>query len=207
MDNHDIKNLLIDFGSVLVNLDHDRCAANFRRLGLEDMGPLLDTERPDSLLPRYEKGLVSSAEFRDAIRQQIGKKVTDRQIDTAWNSFLTDLPKQRLDLLMRLRKRYVVYLLSNTNEIHWQWACDHLFTYRTFTEEDYFEKSYLSFQMGMMKPDTDIFKAVMLDAGITAGETFFIDDSPLNCQAAQSLGMATYTPMPGEDWSHLFYDD
>ena len=67
-------------------------------------------------------GLITSAEFRNGMREMIGKAVSDKQIDEAWNSFLIDIPTYKLDLLLKLREKYVVYLLSNTNEIHWKWV-------------------------------------------------------------------------------------
>ena len=56
----------------------------------------------------------------------------------------------------------------------------------------------------MIKPEMEIFKAVIEDADIDPKETFFIDDSDINCKVAQELGISTYTPKAGEDWSHLF---
>ena len=70
--------------------------------------------------------------------------------------------------------------------------------------QDYFEKTYLSFEMKMAKPEPEIFKAILDDAGIEPEETLFIDDSEINCKAAQNLGISTYTAKAGEDWSHLF---
>ena len=105
---------------------------------------------------QHEKGLISSAQFRDSIRGQITQEVTDEQIDAAWNSFLVDIPRFKLDMLLKLREKYVVYLLSNTNEIHWKWACEHAFPYRGFRVEDYFEKMYLSYEMKMVKPAEEI---------------------------------------------------
>ena len=63
------------------------------------------------------------------------------------------IPTFKLDLLLELRKKYVVYLLSNTNEIHWQWSCLHAFRYKAFRAEDFFEHIYLSYEMKMAKPD------------------------------------------------------
>ena len=153
---------------------------------------------------QQEKGLITPAEFRNGVREMIGKVVSDKQIDAAWNSFLVDIPTQKLDLLLKLREKYVVYLLSNTNQIHWEWTCAHLFPYRTFKVEDYFEKTYLSFEMKMAKPEPEIFKAIIEDAGIEPKETLFIDDSEMNCKTAQNLGISTYTAKAGEDWSPLF---
>lgn len=199
-----IKNLLVDFGGVLIDLDRQRCIENFRKLGLENVEELLGLYNQQGLFMQQEKGLITPVEFRNGIREILGKVISDKQIDTAWNSFLVSIPTMKLDLLLKLREKYVVYLLSNTNEIHWKWACQHAFRYRGFRVEDYFEKMYLSFEMKMVKPDTEIFKTVLEDAGIVAEETFFIDDSLANCQAAQTLGISTYTPQAGEDWSHLF---
>lgn len=199
-----IKNLIIDFGGVLIDLDRQRCIENFKRLGLPDVEVVLDIYHQQDFFQKYEKGLITSAEFRDVIREKIGKPVTDAQIDDAWNSFLVSIPAAKLDLLLNLRKDYVVYLLSNTNEIHWQWSCQHAFPYKTFRVEDYFEHIYLSYEMNMAKPDAEIFQKVLDDTGIIPAETLFIDDSAANCRAAEALGITTYTPKAGEDWSHLF---
>lgn len=204
MKSKGIKNLLIDLGGVLINLDRQRCIENFRKLGLLHVEDLLDISRTDGLLMKQEKGLITPAEFRNGVRDMMGKIVSDKQIDAAWNSFLVDIPTYKLDLLLKLREKYVVYLLSNTNETHWKWACKNLFPYRTFKVEDYFEKAYLSFEMNMAKPEPEIFQAIIEDAGIEPEETFFIDDSEINCKAAQAFGISTYTAKPGEDWSHLF---
>lgn len=199
-----IKNLLIDFGGVLINLDRPRCIENFKKLGLSDADEMLDVYHQQGIFMEQEKGLITASEFRNGIRDKMGKIVTDRQIDTVWNSFLVDIPTSKLDLLLKLREKYVVYLLSNTNEIHWKWACKHAFPYRGFRVEDYFEKIYLSYEMKMVKPDAEIFEAVIDDAGIDPKQTFFIDDSEANCATARTLGMSTYTPQAGEDWGTLF---
>lgn len=199
-----IKNLIIDFGGVLIDLNRQRCIENFKRLGLPDVEVVLDIYHQQDFFQKYEKGLITSAEFRDVIREKIGKPVTDAQIDDAWNSFLVSIPAAKLDLLLNLRKDYVVYLLSNTNEIHWQWSCQHAFPYKTFRVENYFEHIYLSYEMNMAKPDAEIFQKVLDDTGIIPAETLFIDDSAANCRAAEALGITTYTPQAGEDWSHLF---
>lgn len=204
MKSKGIKNLLIDFGGVLINLDRSRCIEKFKKLGLENMEELLNIYHQQGFFMQYEQGLITSAQFRDEIRNLAKRPLSDQQIDAAWNSFLVDIPACKLDLLLKLRERYVVYLLSNTNNIHWEWSCKEVFPYRTFQVGDYFEKIYLSFEMKKVKPDTEIFKAVLADACIDPKETFFIDDSEANCRAAQTLGISTYTPQAGEDWSHLF---
>lgn len=185
-------------------MDRQRCLENFKKLGLPDVEHALDIYHQQDFFQHYEKGLISSADFRNVIRGKIGKDVADARIDVAWNSFLVNIPTCKLDLLLALRKDYVVYLLSNTNEIHWKWSCEHAFPYKTFRVEDYFEHIFLSYEMKMAKPDEEIFRKVLDEAGLDPKETFFIDDSEANCITARSLGISTYTPKAGEDWSHLF---
>ena len=198
------KNLIVDFGGVLIDLDRQRCLKNFKELGLPDVEHTLDIYHQQDFFQQYEKGLISSADFRNVIREKIGRDVADARIDAAWNSFLVSIPTYKLDLLLALRKDYVVYLLSNTNEIHWEWSCEHAFPYKAFRVEDYFEHIFLSYEMKMAKPDEEIFRKVLDDAGLDPKETFFIDDSETNCLTARSLGISTYTPKAGEDWGHLF---
>lgn len=204
MEKTDIKNLVIDFGGVLIDLDRRRCVENFKKLGLTDVEKVLDIYHQQDFFQNYEKGLITSAEFREEIRGRIGKPVPDAEIDEAWNSFLVGIPTFKLDLLLELRRNYVVYLLSNTNELHWQWSCRNAFPYKGFSVEDYFEHIYLSFEMKKAKPDTAIFRQVLDETGILPEETLFIDDSEANCRAAETLGISTYTPMAHEDWSKIF---
>ena len=65
MKSKGIKNLLIDLGGVLINLDRQRCIENFQKLGLRNVEDLLDIHNPNGLLMQQEIGLITPAEFRD----------------------------------------------------------------------------------------------------------------------------------------------
>lgn len=199
-----IKNIIFDFGGVLINLDRQLCIDNFKQIGLNNVEDLIDPYAQQGIFMELEKGLITSGSFRDAIREQIGDFVSDKRIDAAWNSFLVDLPTYKLDALLKLREHNLVYLLSNTNDIHWEWSRKNAFSYKGFNEKDYFEEMFLSYEMKLAKPDVRIFEAVLEKTGIEPKETFFIDDSEANCQAAESLGISTYLCKPGEDWTVLF---
>lgn len=200
-----IKNLLIDFGGVLIDLDRPRCVAAFERLGLTHIAQVLDTCHQQGFFLQHERGLLDDAAFRDRIRQEIGRSdVTDADIDQAWNSFLVGIPTAKLELLLRLRGRYRTYLLSNTNDLHWQWSCRHAFAWNGHRAEDFFDDIFLSYKLKMSKPDADIFAHVLDVTGIDPRETLFIDDSEANCRTARTFGIHTYTPQAHEDWGHLF---
>ncbi|MDR0976434.1 MAG: riboflavin biosynthesis protein RibF [Prevotellaceae bacterium] len=200
----EIKNLIIDFGGVLIDLDRKRCIEKFRQIGFDHVEQMLDVCHQQGFFLEHEKGLISDAEFRDRIRDMATRPVTDEQIDEAWNSFLLTIPAYKLRLLLRLKKHYNVILLSNTNGIHWDYSRQHVFNYRGHTVEDFFHHLFVSYEMHLAKPDPAIFRRVIDETGIRPEETLFLDDSPANCRAAESLGIRTYTPSAHEDWSHLF---
>ena len=201
----DIKNLIIDLGGVLIDLTRNRCIEAFERLGVENIREQVTSNyQHRELFERFELGTVSVERFRDDIRSLSGRALSDEQIDTAWIAMLGSIPEYKLRLLLDLRERYRVMLLSNTNELHWKWSEENYFSYQGLAPSDFFEKVYLSYELHMLKPDVSIFEYVLRDSGLVAEETLFIDDASVNCKAAESLGMKSYTPQPKEDWSHLF---
>jgi FMN phosphatase YigB (HAD superfamily) len=202
-----IKNIIFDYGNVIVNLNRDRCVSRFESLGLHNIKELIDDSYKQGFFKKNEQGLISSAQFRDHIRELIDRPVSDQEIDDAWNTFLDGIPEYKLAALLELRKKYMVYLLSNTNAIHWDWSCKQFFPYNGFNANNYFEKIYLSFEMKMLKPDKEIFQAVIDDALIEPTQTLFIDDSEANCLVAQSMGFHSYVAKPNEDWTKLFSND
>lgn len=204
MNGKNIKNLVFDFGNVLVNLDKERCVEQFENLGLNKVNELISHSFKEGFFQDYELGVISTEEFREHIRSLTDKALKDEDIDDAWNSFLVDIPPRKLMLLLELRKKYMVYLLSNTNDLHWQWSCEKLFPYKGFDVNSYFEKTYLSFEMKLSKPDSKIFQAMIKDSGIDPEETLFIDDSVDNCLAAETLGIRSFVAESNEDWTRLF---
>ena len=139
-----IKNLLFDLGGVIIDIDRNRCVEALEKLGVTDADSLLGKYVQSGIFADLESGNISAADFRDALRLHAGNPaLTDGDIDTAFQKFLIGLPEHRLEELRLLRREFGVYLLSNTNEIHWQWSCLHAFRYKAFRAEDFFEHIYL----------------------------------------------------------------
>ena len=120
------------------------------------------------------------------------------------DGYLKRVADDELDFLLELRRRYTVYLLSNTNGIHWQWALRNAFSYQGHQVEDFFDRIFLSYEMKLVKPDVEIFRRLIAETGLNPSETLFIDDAESNCRAAHSLGIRTYMPLPREDWRPIF---
>ena len=199
-----IKNVIFDLGGVLINLDFDNCLNAFRKAGFQDIEKQACQFRGKGFFSQFELGEISPEEFRKAIRKEVSEALSDHEIDDMWNLMLLNIPREKLDLLLELRERYMVYLLSNTNQIHWDYAGEEMFNYRGFRADDFFEDTFLSFKMHLAKPDKAIYEKVMKEANILPEETFFIDDSETNCRAAAALGIQTHHYHIGEDLSLLF---
>lgn len=194
-----IKSIIFDLGGVIVNIEPHLTAEAFARMNNTEPVDLIALHHSENFFSAYEKGLITDAEFRDHIRKYIGKDIDDGQIDRAWNALLREVSKSKVDLIKQLSGKYRLFLLSNTNHIH------QIKFSRTFREaagknmEDYFEKVYYSFRMGMRKPDEDIFLQVMKENNLVPEETLLIDDHPPNIRTAAGLGMATLLVPANQD--------
>ncbi|MFA5850189.1 MAG: HAD family phosphatase [Bacteroidales bacterium] len=185
-----IKNIIFDLGGVIVRLDKNTCIESFKKLGFEDFGSILNEFVQKGPFLDFELGLLTEDEFRSFIRQNIKNNVTDSDIDNAMSDFLVEIPKNKLDTILRLKSSYNVFLLSNTNPIAIK-AVKPFFKSYGMTMEDYFHRMFLSYQMKMAKPDVEIFAKVLEIASIKAQETLFIDDGPANLHSASLLGYKT----------------
>ncbi len=199
-----IKNLIFDFGGVLVDLDRERCIESFERLGV-NVRDALGQYVQSGVFSGIETGEIDTEEFCDALRQISGRPdIRDRKIVDAWNEFLVGIPSERLECLANLKDKYKLFLLSNTNRIHWTLATNDLFLYRGRTVDFYFEKIFLSYKMGVVKPDSKIFKIAIKESGVNPAETLYIDDSEDNCKAAAKEGFKTFLSKGEGDWMEIF---
>lgn len=186
-----ITTLIFDLGGVLVNLDWDRCVGNFERIGIPTMKEMLSTTLQKDFVLKYEKGEIDTEQFRNELRKIAVKDVTDEELDMAWESLLLDIPKHKLRTLKELKKKYRILMLSNTNPLSFDYCLNHIFNVDGNGIDDYFDTCYLSYKMGMHKPNKDIFLKLLADANLTAEECLFLDDGVKNIKIAEELGFRT----------------
>ena len=199
-----IKTIIFDLGGVLMDLDKQRCIGAFEDLGFSDITEYLGEYEQKGMFMDLEDGTISATEFRDEVRKHIGEAITDQQIDEAFNRFLVGIPEQKLTLLHQLHKYYRLFMLSNTNPIMFESRIPELFRIQGLNIPDYFDKLYLSYQLGVTKPSPKIFEKIIADSGILPQETLFLDDSQKNIDAARKFGFQTYLVAPREDFSFIF---
>lgn len=194
-----IRNLLFDLGGVIINLDRQRCVDALTALGDEKADEMLDLSVQRGTLMDLEEGKISPSDFFKRMRQKIGKAVSDEEIVHALNELLIGIPLDRLTLLRKLRQRFNVMMLSNTNPIMFDTKIAECFAQEGLSITDYFDDVYLSYLLKSCKPDTAIFKKVIELSRIVPQETLFFDDSQKNLDAAASLGFKTFLVTPDRD--------
>ena len=204
-----IKNIIFDFGGVICDLDISLTVEKFREFGPPKAEFSENPEELDRqfglLVSDYETGLIDSRQFRDVIRNHYLSAPSDTVIDEAWNALLVGIPEPRLRLLESLRDTYRIFLLSNSNEIHYLKYREEFqkqYGYQDFNE--LFEKVYFSYRLHLKKPDPAIFKLVLDKNKLDPAETLFIDDTLMHVEAAREVGINGYHLKEGENLSMLF---
>jgi putative hydrolase of the HAD superfamily len=200
-----IRNILFDFGGVIIDIDPPSVIYELMKMGVTNGLELHQHLSGHDAYVKLEKNEISPEGFRGLIRDFTKLPLTDAQIDHAWNTIIKDIPPARVELIKRLRKKYGVYLLSNTNAIHYEYY--NLYVKKHFGYDrldDLFDRAWYSFQMGLFKPDPEIFRRVLHEGGLVAEETVFIDDLATNVAAAESVGLKGYHLKEGEDVVEVF---
>lgn len=197
--------ILLDLGGVLIDVDYQAAAIAFAQLGFKDFDELYSKAKQDHLFDGFETGEIFPAQFRDKIRSLYGHPLLDEQIDNCWNSMLGSIPEERIALVKRLKERYKVLLLSNTNAIHVP-AFEAIVAKENGISDfkALFAGAYYSCELGLRKPDVEIYQYVLNKQGAIAERTLFIDDSIQHVIGAREAGLhAEHLDLAKEDVIHL----
>ncbi|WP_396171414.1 HAD family hydrolase [Flavobacterium sp.] len=188
-----IDTIIFDFGDIFINLDKEAPINKLKKLGLTHWNDDLN-----QLNLQFEKGQITEENFLLGFQKHLQNASFDEILD-AWNSILLDFPLRRLEFLQKLTKKYRLFLLSNTDSIH-------IDTFErdnglSFTRDFYmcFEKVYFSFEMGMRKPDAEIFDYLIKNHELSPKRTLFIDDKKENTDAALLLGLQVWNLKVGQE--------
>lgn len=189
----DIKNIIFDFGGVVLDIDPQLTIDEFVKLGFKDLDKLSTPEFTEEIFGKFERGILTPEVFRTELKSFLNIDVTDQQFDYAWNSLIYDIPRERIKVIEQVKKNYQIILLSNSNEIHYDLFVRDLqlrFGYREF--DDLFHKAYFSFDLHLLKPNPEVYEFVINQHGLIPAETLFLDDKAENIEAAKKLGIITY---------------
>jgi len=181
--------IILDFGAVILNINFQKTIDAFADLGIESFEHIFSKQQQAKFMQEFEMGNTNAEEFRAFIQHATSHSVTEQQIDDAWNALLLDYPTQRIELLQKLKETYPLYLLSNTNSIHHQKFQADFTSQFGFELDSLFLKAYYSHEMRDRKPNASCYQQVLSEQQLQASETIFIDDTLLNVEAANKLGI------------------
>jgi len=218
------KNYIFDLGGVIADISIQNALDGFRTLGVPEEELNFDTGATAKIMQNYQLGFLTTDEFCDAIiercrsgairKQAANQQLNRKQVADAWNFVILHIPQEKMEALRSLKKQANVYLLSNTNELHWQKCLDLWFNANGNHIEDFFHHVFLSQDMHLEKPDPEIFRqaihkiethqnrgeAIPVNEPINATNTVFLDDNAANVTAAQSCGISAIHVTPNYDW-------
>lgn len=188
-----LKNIIFDYGNVIFEINFKRTQDALLQLGIRDVETFFAHKNHNQLFDNFETNAISASEFRTGIRKAAhNNDLTDQQIDDAWNSLLVGVSANNHEVLLEMKAKYRTFLLSNNNEIHYNWIIKHINDHYSIDNYDnYFEKAYFSHLMKLRKPNTNIFEQVIKENNLNPAETLFIDDSPQHIAGAKKAGLNT----------------
>lgn len=196
-----IKNIVFDFGGVIADIDREQAVQAFIRLGVKDADRILDKYHQTGIFQELEEGTLTEEAYHNELGKLCERTLSWEEVQQAWLGFFTGIDVRKLHYLETLRREgYKLYVLSNTNPYVMGWACSERFSSEGKPLTAYFEKLYLSYQIGCTKPDRRIFEFMLTDSKMQPEETLFVDDGASNIAAGRELGMYTFQPENGSDW-------
>lgn len=202
-----IRNIIFDLGGVIITLDQPQAIRRFTALGLANADQQLDAYTQGGIFGDLERGTITAEDFRRELSLLVGREVSYDECRHAWLGYCRELPQRNLNALVRLRREgYRLLLLSNTNPYMMSWVMSSDFDGQGHSLEHYMDACYCSYQMSVMKPDKDIFTRVLEAEQILPSETLFVDDGLRNVATASQMGIKTFCPENGADWTQEIYE-
>lgn len=189
-----IRNLIFDLGNVILNIDTKLSEKAFAQYGMTNFSELYTLAAQNELFDRLEVGSITEKEFYDEFRRVTGCKLSDKTLEECWDALIMDFPPARIKMLKRLKNegKYRTFILSNTNIIHYRFYTALLKrTHGVEGLESLVEHAYFSHEIGLKKPNRDIFDHIVANSHIKPEESIFIDDNEANIKAANALGFNT----------------
>ena len=180
-----IKVLLFDLGRVLVDFDHSRSAERISAFCSKTPRQIYDLFFESGVTIDFESGKITAEDFYLQVKQMLDLRLSYDSFEPIWNDIFSLSAKNRsvFGLVNNLRANYKTAMLSNINILHYEYLK------KNFPVFGVFDKIYLSFQLGLIKPDKEIYNLVVRDLGVSPQEIFYTDDRPELVESAKSLGI------------------
>jgi HAD superfamily hydrolase (TIGR01509 family) len=184
-----IKLFVFDLGNVILPFEHRQIAVK-----LHETSRIQDRFTPDDLFKflfdmdrglvnPYEEGLMSSVDFFAKLREKYKLELEYDEFKDIWNIIFQEDSEVNKAILYLKNKGYPVFLLSNTNELHFSYIMERYPIVHSLDEW------ILSYEVGAKKPKQKIFDTIFEKTDTARGEVLYIDDVPEYVEAAKNYGL------------------
>ncbi|WP_439483995.1 HAD family hydrolase [Cyclobacterium plantarum] len=189
----EIQLLIFDLGNVIYDIDYQRTFDKWYAKLPTEKHAMVKEFMVSPIHMDLETGTIDEAGFRNGVREYFSADWEDDWIDEVWNSLLVDIPQERLDLLLKLKEKYPLYMLSNTNSIHFK-IVEQVFRQKlpAGAWPQLFDHLFLSHEMGLRKPGEAIYREVVKTIGVKPESCLFFDDLKANLMGAEKVGIKTF---------------
>lgn len=186
------KAVLFDLGGVLIDIDYHATERAFEQLGVSDFKERYTQLAQNELFDRFECGEISPQHFVNLVLPFTQSGTSPNQVVAAWNAMLGSFPLEKIRLLERLSTTTPLFMLSNTNELHWIEVKRAWQKVTTQPMQHFFSAIYLSHEIGKRKPHPETFVWVCQQMGFEPADVLFIDDSPQHIEGATQAGLQVH---------------
>lgn len=178
---------IFDLGNVIVDIDFNRVMGVWSDYSRVPLANLQKSFVMGEAFQRHERGQITDEEFASAVCEEMGMALSFDQFSAGWQAIFVGLRPEVINVMNKLREQgHRVVVLSNTNRLHtYFWPGE----YPQIGEAA--DKIYLSQEMGMRKPDVEIYQKLLEEEGFSASEAVFFDDNADNIKGAQQLGITS----------------
>jgi FMN phosphatase YigB (HAD superfamily) len=176
--------LLFDIGGVVIEIDFDRAFSHWALYSNQDREIIKSRFGFDSYYERHERGEIDASEYFASLRRSLGINIRDEEFMAGWNSIYVGEISGVVKLLLDLKEKLPIYGFTNSNLIHksvWSEMFKDILTL--------FRKVFVSYEMGMRKPEPEAFEAISREIGVRLEHIRFFDDSLENITGAKKIGM------------------
>ena len=176
---------IFDLGNVIVDIDFKRVLGVWSKYSGVPLATLSERLKMGEVFQQHERGTITDEEFAYKLCAEMGIALSFEQFELGWQSVFVGLRPEVIELMKKLRSygnRVVV--LSNTNRLHSNYWPKHYPEVEAASDH-----MYLSQDLGMRKPDAEIYQHVLAQEHCPASDAVFFDDNAENVAAAAALGI------------------
>lgn len=191
------KAILFDLGGVLIDIDYQATEQAFVKLGVQDFSARYTQFAQEDLFDLFETGQISPQHFINKLLPITTPGTSPNQVYAAWNEMLGFFPPDKIQFLMNLCKELPIFMLSNTNAIHWELVIQRWKKSSEIPLDEVFDQIFLSHEIKQRKPHPSTFEWVLEQMKMSPDEVLFIDDSPQHVEGAIKAGLNAVLYEPG----------